>query len=162
MALDGPGEQEPGPADLGPVAQPPAAILPAGQPSRSRRRAATAACLQGIGREVRHAGAAAAAEAQHAVADAPEGHAGLPGRDSAFTRTDPSGSTRALCPSSTALNFRGQAVEAVPLIAIEHFFHGSSIGEGCDGSHNSEDENLVVVDGAARFSPGEYQPPATR
>src|SRR5215217_5177917 len=131
LALDGPGEQQPGPADLGPVAQPPTAVLPAGQPLTLEAAGGHGGVLAGDrqGGPVL-AGAAAAAEAQHAVVDAPEGHAVAAGPGLGLHQHRTVGQHPGVVPFLDRTDFRGQAVQAVPLIDVEHFFHACITGEG--------------------------------
>ena len=129
-ALDGPGEQQPGPADLGPVAQPPAAVLPAGQALTLEAAGGQRGVLAGDrqGGPV-FAGSAVAAEPQDAVVDAPDVHAVAAGVRLGFHQDRTVGHHPGVVALLDRANFRGQPVQPVPQNGFEHFFHVPSIGQ---------------------------------
>jgi hypothetical protein len=134
-ALDGAGQQEPGAADLGPLAQPPAAVLPAGQPLPLQPAGGQGGVLAGH-RQRRPvlAGTAAAAEPEHAVGDPAEEHPVAARVGLGLDQDRPVGQDPGVVALLDRANFRGQPVQAVPRQGFEHFFHDASIGQGRPGS----------------------------
>jgi Cytochrome c oxidase subunit IV len=128
--LDGAGQQQPGAADLGPLAQPPAAVLPAGQALALQAPGRQGGVLAGDRqRGPVLPGTAGAAEPEDAVHDAPDGHAVAAGMRLGFHQDRPVGQDPGVVPFLDRANFRRQSVQAASLNGVEHFLHVASIGQ---------------------------------
>jgi hypothetical protein len=121
---DGPGQQQPRPVDLGTLAQPPEAVVPAGQALPFQPAGGDRGVLAGDRqRGPVLAGTAAAAEPQGPAVDAPDDDPVIAGMGFGLHQDGAVGHHPGVVAFLDRTNFSGESVQPAMEVGVKHFFH---------------------------------------